>query len=245
MSAPGGPKMDAVSSENKKPSMWEQSMGVMKAFTNEVKKGAKELHQSIQRDWNAVKVQCPRCECVFKWPKEADKVAACGQCGTLVQMPEHTEKAKYHFNTMISSVTQAAKELSGQKGPEKEIQTWHIIVPQGAQGGQQINVTIEGKLYRTIIPEGLREGQTFPISIEKPPKIIATKGKALPLAAGSLVQVVPDNKNSNSDAKSMPVVEGQDMSQLPVIDALVVEEEDDIVKGVIMAKTPPAGGGAK
>jgi len=28
-------------------------------------------------------------------------------------MPEHTEKAKYHFNTMISSVTQAAKELSG------------------------------------------------------------------------------------------------------------------------------------
>mmetsp|Transcript_10734 Transcript_10734/g.12741 ORF Transcript_10734/g.12741 Transcript_10734/m.12741 type:complete len:272 (+) Transcript_10734:11-826(+) len=241
---PGGPptaQAVPAQQEKKKPSMWEQGLGIAKAFSKEVQKGAKDLATSLKKDFDDIKVQCPSCGAVFKWPKGAEKVARCGACGTLVKAPDSKDKASFHFNSFVDAMGKQVRALSGKPAVENKTTEWHVVVPQGAVSGQQVNVTIKGKLYRTTVPAGLKAGDTFPITIKEPPKIIAAKGKALPITAGSLVQVVPDSKDGGGGVpQGMQKQGSSDVDVLPVVDAILVEDaseevvlEGDVVSGVV------------
>eukprot|EP00472_Partenskyella_glossopodia_P007205 CAMPEP_0197525238 /NCGR_PEP_ID=MMETSP1318-20131121/10705_1 /TAXON_ID=552666 /ORGANISM="Partenskyella glossopodia, Strain RCC365" /LENGTH=237 /DNA_ID=CAMNT_0043078433 /DNA_START=57 /DNA_END=770 /DNA_ORIENTATION=+ len=232
MSAPGGPPTDEKKSETetKKPSMWDKGMAFMKAASVEVKKGLTDMQKQLEADFADVKVACPECGAVFRWPKGAKKVARCGRCHTLVEEPKGTDKAKFHWNMMVDAMGKEIRVMQGKPADQKTMKTWHVVVPQGAIGGQQVNVTLEGKQYRAVVPEGMTPGMTFPIQIEEAPKVIATKGKHFPVAEGKSVQIVP---GAQQGASKPPNYEPGMDKELPIVDAEIVE--DTVVEGEVIA----------
>uniref|UniRef100_A0A7S2QSP5 Uncharacterized protein n=1 Tax=Norrisiella sphaerica TaxID=552664 RepID=A0A7S2QSP5_9EUKA len=232
---PGGPSVQQQG-EQKKPSMWQQGLSLAKAFGQEVQKGANEISRSVKKDFDNIKVQCPKCQVVFQWPPEAKEVAKCGQCGTLVKAPDSTDKANFHFQSFVDAMGKQVRSLAGKPAVQPKTVEWHIVVPEGAVPGQQVNVTIKGNLYRTTIPAGLKPGDTFPITIQEAPKVIAAKGKALPIAAGSLIQVVPDSKNGGGQVPENMEQKEAVVDALPVVDAELVENDEAVVEGRVISE---------